>query len=123
MILACWLWGESENVGSQLHVIKVEGRDVPKARVGVFMARPMGLSLVSKKMLRIAAYPLRATFRFNRRLTGRGVQRTRTLYFGDLSIEICLDCVASFGFDIDTGSWGYWNLIESIGFGMRKGVK
>ena len=104
----------------QLDVIKVEGCDVPKARVGVFVARPVGLSLVSKKMLRIAAYPLLATFRFNRRLTGRGVQRTRTLYYGDLSIEICLDCDASFGFDIDMGSWGYWNLIESIGFGMRK---
>lgn len=75
------------------------------------------------KKLHIAAYPLLATFRFNRRLTGRGVQRTRTLNFGDLSIEICLDCDASFGFDIDMGSWGYWNLIESIGFGMRKGVK
>ena len=104
-------------------MIKVEGCNVPEARVGVFVARPMGLSLVSKKMLRIAAYPLLATFRFNRRLTGRGVQRRRTLYFGDLSIEICLDCDASFGFDIDMGSWGYWNLIESIGFGMRKGVK
>ena len=76
-----------------------------------------------QKMLRIAAYPLLAIFRFNRRFTGRGVQRTRTMYYGDLSIEICLDCDASFGFDIDMGSWGYWNLIESIGFGMRKGVK
>ena len=33
----------------QLDVIKVEGCDVPKARVGVFVARPVGLSLVSKK--------------------------------------------------------------------------
>ena len=57
------------------------------------------------KKLHIAAYPLLATFRFNRRLTGRGVQRTRTLYFGDLSIEICLDCDASFGFEIDMGFW------------------
>ena len=91
LILACWLWGESENVGSQLHVIKVEGCDVPKARVGVFMTRPMGLSPVSPKNAPFCSTPRSRDFQFNRRLTGRGAQRTRTLHFVDLSIGICLD--------------------------------
>ena len=80
---------------------------MPEARVGVFVARPMGLSLVSKKKcFALQSIPLLATFRFNRRLTGRGAQRTRTLHFVELSIGICLDCDASFGFDIDMGPLG-----------------
>ena len=49
LFLPCWPWGESENVGPKLHVITVEGCDVPNARVGVFVARPMDLSLASQK--------------------------------------------------------------------------
>ena len=64
-----------------------------------------------QKMLRIAAYPLLAIFRFNRRFTGRGVQRTRTLYFVDLSIGICLDCAALFDIDIGMGSLGVFGIL------------
>ena len=95
-----------KNTGSQLHAIKVEGCDAPKARVSVFVARPMGLSPVPQKNAPFCSTPRSRDFRFNRRLTGRGVQRTRTLYFDDLSIGICLDYDASFGFDIDVGSLG-----------------
>lgn len=49
IVLAMLAWGESENVGPKLHVITVEGCDVPNARVGVFVARPMDLSLASQK--------------------------------------------------------------------------
>ena len=84
-------------------MITVEGCDVPNARVGVFVAKPMGLSLVFPKNAPFCSMPRSRDFQCNRRLAGRGVQRTRTLYFGDLSIEICLGCDASFGFDIDMG--------------------
>lgn len=106
MILSRWPWGESKNAGPQLHAIKVEGCDVPKARVSVFVARPMGLSPVAPKDVPFCSTPRFRDFQFNRRLTGRGAQRTRTLYFDDLSIGICLDYDASFGFDIDMGPLG-----------------
>lgn len=97
---------------------------MPKARVGVFVARPMGLSLVFPKNAPFCSMPRSRGFQFNRRLTGRGVQRTRTLYFVDLSIEICLDCNASVSFDIGMGVVGdILNLIESMGLGMRKALK
>ena len=54
--------------------------------------------------------PRSRDLQFSRRLTGCGVQRTRTLCFGDLSIGICLDCDALFGSDIDMGSLGIFGI-------------
>mgnify|MGYP004551733757 FL=1 len=54
--------------------------------------------------------PRSRDLQFNRRLTGCGVQRTRTLCFGDLSIGICLDYDALFGSDIDMGSFGIFGI-------------
>ena len=65
----------------------------------------MDLSPVSQKCS-VCSMPRSRDLQFNRRLTGCGVQRTRTLYFDDLSNGICLDYNASFGFDIDMGSLG-----------------
>lgn len=105
LFLPCWPWGESENVGPKSHVITVGGCDVPNARVGVFMARPMDLSLASQKSSTSQRIPFSRPFDLIVASRECGVQRTRTLYFVDFSIGICLDCDASFGFDIDMGFW------------------
>lgn len=69
----------------------------------------MDLSRVSQKCS-VCSMPRSRDLQFNRRLTGCGVQRTRTLCFGDLSIGICLDCDALFGSDIDMGSLGIFGI-------------
>lgn len=69
----------------------------------------MDLSPVSQKCS-VCSMPRSRDLQFNRRLTGCGVQRTRTLCFGDLSIGICLDCDALFGSDIDMGSLGIFGI-------------
>ena len=110
MILSRWPWGESKNAGPQLHAIKVEGVRRAESQGQCVCGKPMGLSPVSPKNAPFCSMPCSCDLQFNRRLTGCGVQRTRTLCFGDLSIGICLDCDALFGSDIDMGSLGIFGI-------------